>query len=218
MAKLNPEEAISAAITVYGIEKSNDINKTFALSKIRNYFQFSNASAQRFTSKTGAFEFKTKTGFGVIAKGKKGSDFENDAIIICRGTSSLYDWLTDFNTGLQTSRTGHTVHAGFNRTFNEFYPRLRDFITVNKLARLHCVGHSLGGALATMATGLAVKMKTKSTLYTFGSPRVGLIDFATQLSLSHYVGIDNIHRVFHGGDPVSMVPIRPICACATTRR
>ncbi len=207
--KLNPEESINAAIAVYDIENSNDINKAFEDSKVSDYFQFSNSSAQRFTSKTGAFEFKTKTGFGVIAKGKKGSDFENDAILVCRGTASLYDWLTDFNTGLQTSRTGHAVHAGFNRTFNEFYPMLRDFITVNKPATLHCVGHSLGGALATMATGLAVKMKTKSALYTFGAPRVGLIDFASKLSLSHYVGTDNIHRVFHGGDPVSMVSIWP---------
>jgi len=209
MTKLNPEEAISAAISVYNIKKSNDINKAFLASKIRNHFQFSNSSAKRFTSKTGSFEFKTKTGFGVIAKGKKGSDFQDDAIIVCRGTASLYDWLTDFNTGMQTSRIGHTVHAGFNRTFNEFYATLDNFITVNKPNVLHCVGHSLGGALATMAAGLAVKKKTKAALYTFGAPRVGLIDFATKLSISHYVGAENIHRVFHGGDPVSMVPIWP---------
>ncbi len=208
-AKLNPEEAIDAAIAIYGIKKNPSIEIAFDGIKVSDYFQLTNSSAQRFTSKTGAFELKTKTGFGVIAKGKKGSDFEKDAIIVCRGTANLYDWLTDFNTGLQTSQIGHTVHAGFNRTFNEFYPTLRDFITLNKPETLHCVGHSLGGALATMATGLAIKMKTKSALYTFGAPRIGLIDFASKLSLSHYVGIENIHRVFHGGDPVSMVPIWP---------
>jgi len=64
MTKLNPEEAISAAIAVYDIEKSNDINKAFLASKIRNHFQFSNSSAKRFTSKTGAFEFKRKRVLG----------------------------------------------------------------------------------------------------------------------------------------------------------
>jgi len=54
-----------------------------------------------------------------MAKGI-GDHYKNGALIVCRGTASSYDTLTDLNIGLQTSLTGHLVHAGFNRTFNGF--------------------------------------------------------------------------------------------------
>lgn len=46
-------------------------------------------------------------------------------------------------------------------------------------------------------------------LYTFGSPRVGFLDFSTKLSLNNKIGVENIHRVYHAGDPVAMLPLWP---------
>ncbi len=212
--KLSPDETASAALAVYDVKKSRNINDIFKVSKIYDHFQFdskiSNKSGSAITfvkAKSGAFEFKSNTGFGVIAKGK--GKFEGDAIIVCRGTASIYDGLTDLNAGVQSSRTGNAVHAGFNRTFNQFRPRISEFLSAHRPRRVHCVGHSLGGALATLAADFVAVKGSKASLYTFGSPRVGMNDFATRLSLHEKVGIDHIHRVYHGGDPVSMVPLWP---------
>lgn len=205
--KLSPLEAASAASVVYAIEESYDVATAFKASKIYNHFQFSNKETNRITAKSGVFEFKTKTGFGVIAKGI--GDFENDAIIVCRGTASGYDALTDLNTGIQQSLTGYSVHAGFNRTFNDFSKDIIRFINTHQPRTVHCVGHSLGGALATLSADLVTRKGKQAALYTFGCPRVGFTDLATNLSQSPLIGKENIHRVFHSGDPVAMVPLWP---------
>lgn len=205
--KLTPAQAASAADSVYEIKTSTDIQRTFENSSIAELFQFSGKETNRITAKSGAFEFKSKTGFGVIAKGT--GNFEGDAIIICRGTASVYDALTDANTGIQQSLTGYKVHAGFNRTFNDFSKDIIRFINTHQPSTVHCVGHSLGGALATLSADMVIKKGKQAALYTFGSPRVGFSDFANSLSLSNLMGIENIHRVYHSGDPVSMVPLWP---------
>lgn len=73
---------------------------------------------------------------------------------------------------------------------------------------VHCVGHSLGGALATLAADHLSELGVAGIkLYTFGSPRVGVSGFAR--NVSNKLGKQNIHRTYHTADPVSMVPIFP---------
>ncbi len=209
--KLSPLDSATAASAVYDLMGSNDIGKAFEPFKLFEYFEFDNStsSATRFTSKTGAFEFKSRTGFGVIAMGRPGSRHARDAILVCRGTASAYDWLTDANTGIHTSLTGHKVHAGFNRAFNGFARDILRFVNIHQPRTVHCVGHSLGGALASLSADLVLRKGKQAVLYTFGSPRVGLLDFASHLSTHSRMGKANIHRVYHAGDPVAMVPLWP---------
>jgi hypothetical protein len=75
------------------------------------------------------------------------------------------------------------------------------------VSRIHVVGHSLGGAVATLAAEQLALAGHSVTLYTFGSPRVGYTNYAN--ALRHIIGSDNIHRVYHETDMVSMVPIYP---------
>lgn len=205
--QLSPVQAASAADAVYEIETSSDVGKVFKESKVAGLFDFDSCSTKRVEARSGAFQFKSKTGFGVIAKGS--GDFKEDAIIACRGTASLYDGLTDFNIGTQLSKSGHTVHAGFNRTFNDFQADISDFLRLHKPKRVHCVGHSLGGALATLSADFARSQGKEVALYTFGCPRVGFSSLAESLSNSALVGGHNIRRVYHSGDPISMVPLWP---------
>jgi pimeloyl-ACP methyl ester carboxylesterase len=73
---------------------------------------------------------------------------------------------------------------------------------------VHCLGHSLGGAVATLAAEWALGNVTRNVkLYTFGQPRVGLMDFAGLFTQNMVA--DNIHRVYHTTDPVPMIPIYP---------
>jgi hypothetical protein len=46
-----------------------------------------------------------------------------------------------------------------------------------------------------------------ASLYTFGSPRVGIKSFSD--SLTQKLGAENIFRVYHNNDPVSMIPMWP---------
>jgi len=204
---LSPVQAASAADSVYLAKDQQHIGRIFSLSEVAGDFDFDDVSSQRVQARSGAFQFKSKTGFGVIAKGT--GEFAGDAIIACRGTASLYDGLTDMNMGVGNSITGKKVHAGFNRTFNGFADDIAEFLRIHKPNVVHCVGHSLGGALATLSADFVVNKGRKAALYTFGCPRVGFTDLAHSLSLNANIGVKNIHRVFHSGDPVSMVPLWP---------
>ena len=67
------------------------------------------------------------------------------------------------------------AHVGFNKTFNSIKPTLETYFNKNTTGPVHCVGHSLGGALATLtANWLHNKQGGRPiSLYTFGAPRVG---------------------------------------------
>jgi esterase/lipase len=78
------------------------------------------------------------------------------------------------------------------------------FMNTGGITTLHCIGHSLGGALATLvANKYSQCSHLKVNLYTFGSPRVfyGLGDKLTNV---------NSYRVFNMSDPVPMLGPFPL--------
>lgn len=159
---------------------------------------------------TGAFLFiKSEHVMGVAAVGK--GAYKQQAFVVLKGTASLLDALTDANVGLKQFATGGYVHQGFYYTFQSFLPHLKAFsatLAKHRITTIHCVGHSLGGALATLsADWLKSQLSCEVKLYTFGSPRVGLDLFASQATTE--IGVDNIFRVYHRTDPVPMVPTWP---------
>jgi triacylglycerol lipase len=72
---------------------------------------------------------------------------------------------------------------------------------------LHVTGHSLGGALATLAALRLQKERLYpvQTVYTYGSPRAGDSDFA--LAFDALLGT-RCHRVVNNEDLVTRVPMR----------
>jgi triacylglycerol lipase len=204
--KLSPNEAISAAEGVYNIKKGLTIEKSFEDTSIKNIFDFSE-NTNTFSAASGIFEFKQSAGFAAMAMGK--DKYKNHAILVCRGTDGFKDWLSDFNIGAQISLSGNVVHAGFNRIYNQFREDMLRFVDRNGATTVHCVGHSLGGALANMAADSLLDHGRNAVLYTFGSPRVGTQGFAQKLSMHPRLGVDNIFRLYHSSDPVSMIPFFP---------
>jgi pimeloyl-ACP methyl ester carboxylesterase len=168
-------------------------------------FNFDNGAAYSGTS--GPLVFKKRTGFGFIAPGM--GSRKNEVLIAARGTASLPDVLTDLNAGVQRGPSGFSVHAGFNDSFNSFKDEISRFLDANgSIGTVHCVGHSLGGALATLvADYLLSNGVTNIKLYSFGCPRVGVKSFSR--NLTNKLTKQNIFRVYHEADPVSMVPIFP---------
>lgn len=157
----------------------------------------------------GALIFLKKSQLGgIFARGV--GVYRGQVFLAFRGTEDLYDGLTDLNTGVKISHTGCAVHQGFYYAFDSVLSELRTFLSsCAGVHTIHCVGHSLGGALATLAadwlknSGVSGVVK----LYTFGSPRVGLDMFARKCT-SRLVD-SNIYRVYHRTDPIPMVPTWP---------
>jgi len=157
---------------------------------------------------TGGYIFNKPHVIGMFSAGK--GKYKGQAFVAIKGTASLYDALTDLNAGVHSSHTGFQVHQGFYYALNSILQELRQFVSGLKgVSVIHCVGHSLGGAIATLAADWIKANSAISTvkLYAFGSPRVGLESFAAKCT-SRLVA-NNVYRVYHRTDPVPMVPTWP---------
>jgi len=133
----------------------------------------------------------------------------NDEMVILafRGTESKQDWLTDVNAKLVEGNFGK-IHRGFSRAlgyvWNDIEKTLSRFGTNSRPVWI--TGHSLGGALATLAAAKFIELnKDVNGLYTFGQPRVGDSIFGTTFDLRFK------HRTFrfvNNEDIVTRVPPR----------
>lgn len=133
------------------------------------------------------------------------------AVLSFRGTSDIKDVFTDVDTTmyhetslLHPSREQAMVHKGFmtslNRVwFSEILGWLEAYRLNHPTADLFFTGHSMGGALATLAAG----RYSNVSLYTFGCPRVGNAVFCD--AVSEAVG-GKWFRYVDGNDWVTRVP------------
>lgn len=128
--------------------------------------------------------------------------------VVFRGTEDELDWKSNVRAAWVVLQGGVRVHTGF---FQAYWP-IRDklFATVERLLKakprpVYVTGHSLGGALATMATAELANHQERelrdsiAACYTFGSPRVG------DRSFDQYVKVP-LYRVTNGVDVVPAVP------------
>jgi len=121
------------------------------------------------------------------------------AVLAFRGTEQKSrDITTDLKFGKITLHgTRIEVHRGFKEALDSVWQQIEP-----ELDALNCpvffTGHSLGAALAT----LAARRRPPQALYTFGSPRVGDVDFAAALSSFEA----HNHRVVDDQDIVVQVP------------
>jgi hypothetical protein len=120
------------------------------------------------------------------------------AFLSFRGTdkNDPTDLADDLNALPQPWQTGGKVHCGFAKALRDVWPEIAAALQQIKDYRVLFTGHSLGAAMATLASSL---QKPKS-LYTIGSPRVGDQAFVDTLR-----GVDN-HRYVDCCDLVTRVP------------
>lgn len=119
------------------------------------------------------------------------------AALVFRGTEqTLKDFVTDLQIGVEALMSDEAaVHEGFQLALDSVWPDV-----TKALDEVSCpvffAGHSLGGALAT----LAASRRKPNGLYTFGCPRVGNQRFVQ--------GMDGIpaFRVVDDWDLVTMLP------------
>ena len=118
------------------------------------------------------------------------------AVLVFRGTAGrLANWLTNFDAFPVPWPSGGNVHRGFGDLMTGIWEEIEPVLkTVTR--PLFYTGHSLGGALATLAAALAAPR----AVYTFGAPRIGDAAFAATLA-----GVP-IFNVFNPGDIVTHLP------------
>ena len=212
MTELNPTIAATLASRIYDVQNPMLVDLFLKLPHFKRPEKGENSSHKHLKAEVGGrILLNHEDGFGICAEG--GENNKNEVFLIFRGTTMANkkaDVLSDARIGITRSATGLPVHCGFEHCFSSMLPAIRTFFSSFKgsIKTVHCVGHSLGGAVAALAADwVAHSLKIPTKLYTFGAPRVGTEWFVK--STTSAIGEANIHRVYHRTDPVPMVPLYP---------
>jgi triacylglycerol lipase len=150
-------------------------------------------------------------------------------IIVFRGSDSSVDWDTNFDTKPERadfdkqvireeivnqrtliypysdkSESGAMMHAGFVTAYFSVRDQIQDYVKTHQITHVAVVGHSLGGALATLcAVDLQFNFADLAIeIYTFGSPKVGNKGFEESFNRR----VPNSYRFVSGMDIVPELP------------
>ncbi len=179
-------------------------------------------------------KYKTKTGgkiwkkrYYTIAMSGIYPGVGNEKILIVafRGTQTGVEWMyncdaskawmyhdTKFGSAAITKKQKNkymgNVHKGFYSIYNDIRKYLHldvtNFLKKYDNQQIIICGHSLGGAIATLAAlDVSKTHGVVPTLYTYGAPRVGNEEF--KFNLENYVFVN---RVAHAIDPVTGLPLK----------
>ncbi|WP_439399991.1 lipase family protein (plasmid) [Bradyrhizobium sp. PMVTL-01] len=142
------------------------------------------------------------------------------AVLVFRGTEGKELLETDLNLRLVPlpGKCGVMVHCGFLEVFSRCKTEIEAAVneSVPSTLAFYITGHSLGGALAQIASA-ALNRDNLAACYTFGSPRVGTAGLDEQVKCPHYRVINNWDLVpglplgffrgyRHNGDPRLLTP------------
>jgi len=131
------------------------------------------------------------------------NDQQKRLILAFRGTEPkvVRDIKTDIDAKLQSNIGGGKSHRGFSKAYWAIGYDIQARLSQDDVSdyRIYITGHSLGGALATIATKHLKHKGGISACYTFGAPRVGNKDWVADIKPPMY-------RVVNSSDIVPMLP------------
>jgi|GEM_PF-2705893 len=132
---------------------------------------------------------------------------QTDEIILLafRGTeSNLEDWLGNMDIRTVTKPYGN-VHKGFATHYANIKQQLETILANSNAASksIWLTGHSLGGAIATIAASELMSNYAISGIYTYGQPRVGFEGLRTYIETNY---ADNFFRFVNQDDPITLLP------------
>lgn len=138
---------------------------------------------------------------GFMAKRRSAQSRRDMAVLAFRGTEKkLKDWRTDLRIELmEVSGKKGRIHAGFLDAYNAVSKDIQEKIEEHAGVPLFITGHSLGGALAIVATRF-LRADSLAACYTFGSPRVGDRELSREFRTP-------IYRVVNAADGVPRIPV-----------
>ena len=128
---------------------------------------------------------------------------KEEYVLAFRGTepSEITDLLADLNAIPRGAMTHGLVHSGFRGECDKLWDDIvAHHANGHKDKKLWITGHSLGGAMATIATSRFEEFTKVEQLTTFGSPRVGTRKFVKHIETKHM-------RFVNNNDIVTKVPL-----------
>ncbi|OIW30011.1 lipase [Coniochaeta ligniaria NRRL 30616] len=157
----------------------------------------------------GAKTAKTFSGILTDIQGLIAVDPTTKQIVVTfRGSKSVRNWISNIVFAFSDCSlvSGCQVHTGFSAAWGEVSSAVTSGVAAAKKANpgyaVVATGHSLGGAVATLAAAYLRASGTAVDLYTYGSPRVGNDAFAGYVSAQSGLEV----RVTHLDDPVPRLP------------
>ena len=123
-------------------------------------------------------------------------------VLSFRGTEpdELSDVLADLNAIPRGAMTHGLVHSGFRGECDNVWEDVKKCQANHEGKTFYITGHSLGAAMATIATSRFEEFTKVEQLTTFGSPRVGTRKFVKNISTPHM-------RFVNNNDLVTKVPL-----------
>lgn len=134
---------------------------------------------------------------------------EDQLLVSFRGSVSINDWINNASVELVPWAAEGRVHAGFLGAMEAVWAELLPQINERSKGRtVWFTGHSLGGAVALLATmRWRVEAQRKADgLYTFGMPKVGDNEFAAAVTKHHG---EHAFAFLNDGDFVPWLPVLP---------
>lgn len=206
MNELNPGQIFQLSKNAYTTKKGDSI---LLRRELDIELPFVNIDSLRIITASSGLITPVASGFGFMAQLNGGRSRE--IVIATRGTASQADVGTDINSIPTLGPTGHAIHKGFSSTFKSYVQQLNEFIKQQNLGfkptAVHCMGHSLGGALANLNAAACAELGLNSYLYTVAAPRVGMVPYAEHLSKK--MNAAHVYRVANEADAVTMLPVYP---------
>ena len=207
-------QILSLAGDLAALTKQDEIVKKLkALQKSFRSDEYTDNQILKDTLKVGGFELAGKgilydrgtdtQGFVAVKHDATGPGM---AVICFRGTKQIKDWLTNIDATQvdvkSTEEESNAILGKIHKGFHNAYKSIEDQIELNLKDHedlpLYITGHSLGGALAVVATWYQ-SSENLAACYTFGAPRVGDIGLMDRFKTP-------IYRIVNGPDPVPFAP------------
>ena len=123
-------------------------------------------------------------------------DFPGWFLLTFRGSEELRDWLTNFNVWPRADRSSH---RGYSRSWDDVIDDVMAQLNRLEIQHLTVTGHSMGGALASLAMN---DLPWHAHLVTFGSPKVASRSLATNIEEK----VCKAWRYVFGGDLCVLYP------------
>jgi triacylglycerol lipase len=127
---------------------------------------------------------------------------KEEYVLAFRGTEpdEISDVLSDLKAWPAGAMTHGLVHTGFKDEVDKLWDDIVPHHAKHSEKKFYVTGHSLGAAMATLATSRFEEFCTVTQLTTFGSPRVGTRKFVKNIETPHY-------RFVNNNDIVCRVPL-----------
>jgi len=121
-------------------------------------------------------------------------------VVAFRGTEpkQASDILADLNAFPKKSRLDGWVHSGFRGEVDKIWSAVEAYVKREGTERVFFTGHSLGGAMSTVASS---RWHKPAICYNYGSPRVGTASFVKAYNTNN-----ELHRFVNNNDIVTSVP------------